>query len=168
MVLPPWAGGSPEECVRLHRQALEGEVLISSALLEHRGWQKCWPGILHHSQLWDSAAILQSRRPGFRKLPGTCLCLQGLQHQWPMSTACLSEVATAELQAQPCLLMNYHARRPSMRQGLAINFVRKGWAAGGFPEAARMGRPHLRRGPTRPGSQGRLQRVLLPHLRGRS
>ena len=27
VVLPPWAGGSPEECIRLHREALEGEVL---------------------------------------------------------------------------------------------------------------------------------------------
>ena len=26
VVLPPWAGGSPDECVRLHREALEGEV----------------------------------------------------------------------------------------------------------------------------------------------
>ena len=26
VVLPPWAGGSPEEFVRLHREALEGEV----------------------------------------------------------------------------------------------------------------------------------------------
>ena len=46
VVLPPWAGGSPEECVRLHRQALEGEVLTFLALLELHGWQDSWPGML--------------------------------------------------------------------------------------------------------------------------